>query len=63
MMKIRNKREFPQIAFNHSWDIEFKDFVNLYEKCTEKPYSPIVIDATIASDNPTRFKNILLGRI
>ena len=27
-MKIPNKQELQQIAFNHSSDIEFKDFMN-----------------------------------
>ena len=31
-MKISNKREFQQIAFNHSSDIDFKDFMNLCKK-------------------------------
>ena len=39
------------IAFNHSSDIDFKDFINLYKKCTAKPYSFLVIDATLTSDN------------
>ena len=34
VMKIPNKREFQQIAFNHSSDIDFRDFMNLYKKCT-----------------------------
>ena len=58
VMKIPNKRELLQIAFNHSSDIEFKDFMNLYKKCTTKPCSFLVIDATVASDNPLP-KNIL----
>ena len=29
---IPNKRELQQIAFNHSSDIDFKDFMNLYKK-------------------------------
>ena len=33
-MKISNKREFQQIAFNHSSDIDFKDFMNLCKKCS-----------------------------
>ena len=37
-MKIPNKRELQQIAFNHS-DIDFQDFMNLYKQCTEKQYS------------------------
>ena len=55
-MKIRNKQELEQIAFNHSSNIDFKDFMNLYKKCTAKPYYVLVIDATLASDNPSRFR-------
>ena len=29
-MKIPNKTELQQIAFNHSLDIDFKDFMSLY---------------------------------
>ena len=48
-----------QIASHDSSDIDFKDFMNLYKKCTEKPYSFLVIDATLASDNTLRSrKNI-----
>ena len=39
VMKILNKRELEQIAFNHSSGTDFQDFVNLYKKCTVKPYS------------------------
>ena len=62
-MKIPNKRELQQIAFNHSSDIDFKEFMNLYKKCTTKPYFVLVIDATLASDNPSRFRKNLLERI
>ena len=59
IMKIQNKRELQQIVFNHSSDIDFKDFMNIYKKCTAKPYSFLVIYAALASDNPSRFrKNI-----
>ena len=36
VMKIPNKRELQQIAFNHSSDIDFQDFMNLYKKRTAK---------------------------
>ena len=62
-MKIPNKLELQQIAFNHSSDIDFKDFMNLYKKCTSKPYYFLVIDATFASDNPLNFRKNLLERI
>ena len=62
-MKNPNKRELQQIAFDHSSDIEFKDFMNLYKKCTAKPYSFLVIDATLTSHNILRFRKNLVGRI
>ena len=39
IMKILYKREFQQIAFNHSSDIDFEDFLNLYKTCTAEPYN------------------------
>ena len=51
-MKISNKRELEKIAFNHSSDIDFQDFMNLWKNCTEKPYSFLVIDTTLPSDTP-----------
>ena len=36
-MKIPNKRELMQIAINHSSDINAKDFIEIYRKCTDKP--------------------------
>ena len=62
-MKIPNKCELQQIAFNHSLDIDFKDFINLYKKCTAKPYSFLVGDATLASDNPLSFRKNPVERI
>ena len=62
-MKIPNKRELQQIAFNHLSDIDFKDFMNLYKKCTAKPYYFLVTDATLTSDSPSRFRNNILERI
>ena len=31
LMKIANKRELQQIAFNHSSDIDYEDFMNPYK--------------------------------
>ena len=62
-MKIQNKREFQQIAINPSLYIDFKDLLNLYKKFTAKSYSVLVIDATLASDNPSRFRKNISERI
>ena len=31
--------------------------MTLYKKCTEKPYTFLVIDTTLASDNTLRFRD------
>ena len=37
--------------------------MNVYKTCTAKPYSLLVIDATLASDYTLRFRKNLLERI
>ena len=59
IMKIPCKRELQQIALNHSSGIDFKDFTKIYKKCTAEPYSLLVNDAMLASDNPLRFSKNL----
>ena len=59
--KIPNKRELQQIAINHSSDINTKDFANIYRKCTAEPYSFLVNDTTLASNNPLRFRKNLFN--
>ena len=62
VMKIPNKRELQHTAFNRSPDFDFQD-MTLYKKYTAKPYSFLVIDTTLASDNSSCFRNNLLKRI
>ena len=59
-MKIPNKRELQQIALNHSSDIDFKDFIKIYKKYTAEPYSFLVNDTTLPSDDFLRFRRNLL---
>ena len=63
IMKIPNKQDLQQTVFNHSSNIDFKEFMNLYKKCTAKPYSFLVADATLVSDNILRFRKNLSERI
>ena len=60
-----NKHEsvFHETEINHSSDIDIKNFINIYKKCTAKSYSFFVNDATLASDNPLRFRCNVLERI
>ena len=60
IMKIPNKREPQQIALNHSSDINFKDFMKIYKKCTAEPYSFLVNDTDLPSENTLRFRKNLL---
>ena len=47
IMKIPNKRELQQIALNHSSDIDSKDFIKIYKKCTAKRYSFLAFEINI----------------
>ena len=67
-MKIPNKDELQQTAFNHLSDIYFKDFINLYKKCTANLLCKLQIfffsdDTTLASDNLLHFRKNFLERI
>ena len=62
-MNITEKTELQETAFNHSLDINFRDFMNIYKKCTPKPYSYLLVDITYASDNRLRFRKNLSERI
>ena len=58
--KITNKGVVRQIE-NHLSDISTKDFINIHRKFTFEPYSFLVNDATLSSNNPLRFrKNIFV---
>ena len=62
VMKIPNKKELQQTASNHLSDIDFQDFLNLYKKCTAKPYSFLAINTTLASDNSPHLRKNLLEK-
>ena len=63
VMKFPNKGDLQKTTFNHSSNIEFQDFMNLYKKSSTKPYSFLVIDTTLALDDPLLFRKNLSERI
>ena len=70
VMKLPNNRELQQIALNHSSDINCKDFITFllqkrfyYKKCTSEPYSFLVNDAMLASDNPLQKIFLIYNKI
>ena len=50
---------FQQIAFDHSSDIHFPNFMNLYKKNVLQNHSFLVIDTTLASINSSSFRKNL----
>ena len=44
-------------------DIDFEEIKRLYRKCSQDPYSFLVIDITLPSDNPLRFRKNLLQEV
>ena len=36
VMNIHNKKQLQQIAINHSVDIDYRDILKIYRKCTSK---------------------------
>ena len=63
IMKINNRRELQNIVFNHSADIDFKDFMKIYRECTREPHSFLTIDTALPSSNPLRFRKNLFDTL
>ena len=45
LMKIGNKKELKIIAEEKSGNLDYKDFLKMYNYCTKEPYSFMEIDA------------------
>ena len=58
-MKIPNKRELQKIAIDHSLNINMKNLIKIYNKCTDKSYSFLVNDTTLSSDDLLLFRKNL----
>ena len=56
LMKIQSKKELQNIARERSGDIDFKDFLKIYKYCTSEPYSFMLINTTLPSSDPMRFR-------
>ena len=49
------------MAINYSSDVNTKDFAKIYRKCAAEPYSFLVNDTTLPSNNPLRFSKNLFN--
>ena len=63
IMRINNKRQLQNIAINHSADIDYIDFVEIYRECTKEPYSFLTIDTTLPASNSLRFRKNLFDSL
>ena len=54
IMKIPNKTELQHILYNRSSNIDIKNFMNVYEKCTAKPF--FFFSYWFHSDNASHFR-------
>ena len=43
-MKMGNKKELKSIAEQNSGHLDFKDFLKIYNYCTDKPHSFMMVD-------------------
>ena len=55
-MMIHNKRELQQIAINHSADIDYKIFLNIYKKFTKESYCSLTPSTTLPANDPQRLR-------
>ena len=60
LMKIGNKKELKSIAKEKLGNLDYKDFLKMYNYCTKEPYSFMTIDARPTAIIP--FKKALMSR-
>ena len=56
IMKIPSRKELQNITEENSGDIDFKDFLKTCKDYTSEPYSCMIIDTTVPSNHPMRFR-------
>ena len=68
LMKISNKKELKSIAEENSGHLDFKEFLKIYNCCTNKPYSFMMVDTRSTArvtfkknfDEPIDFRHFTL---
>ena len=53
------QQERASASLNYSSDTDSWQFIKIYRKSTNTPYSFLIIDNTLPSDDPLRFRNNL----
>ena len=65
LMEIGNKKELKSIAEEGSGNLDYKDFLKLYNYCMREPYSFMTIDARATATIPFKknFDELLINNI
>ena len=63
IMKINNKRELKNIAVNHSEDIYYNNFMEMYRKGTREPFNFLTIDTTLPASDHLKIKKNLFNSL
>ena len=50
-MKTNSRKELKNIEINHSEDIDYKDFLKIFKKCTKEPFNFLTIDTALPVNN------------
>ena len=63
IMKINNRKELQNIAINHSFDIDYEDFMKIYRECAKKPYNFLTMDTTLPAVDLSKFRKNLIDSL
>ena len=63
IMKINNRKELQNIAINHSFDIDYEDFMKIYRECAKKPYNFLTMDTTLPAIDLSKFRKNLIDSL
>ena len=59
IMKINNRKELQNVTIDHSADIDYKDFMEIYRECTKELFNFLTIDTMLPASDPLRFRDNL----
>ena len=63
ILKISNSKNLQNIGIDHSADIDYKDFMEIYRECTKEPFNFSTTDTTLAASDPIRFRKNLFDSL
>ena len=63
IMKINNRKELQNVAINHSFDIDYEDFMKIYRECAKKPYNFLTMDTTLPAVDLSKFRKNLIDSL